>query len=45
MVVPVGYSVAGIRIVVVVRSGRMWVVWATACRALNESGTVFKVCY
>ena len=30
MVVLVGYSVADIRIVVVVRSGRMWVVWATA---------------
>ena len=28
MVVLVGYSVAGIQIVVVVRSGRMWVVWA-----------------
>ena len=32
MFVLVGYSVAGVRIVVVVRSGQMWVVWATACR-------------
>ena len=32
MVVLVGYSVAGIQIVVVVHSGWMWVVWATVCR-------------
>ena len=31
MVLLVGYSVAGVRIVVVVRSGRMLVVWVTAC--------------
>ena len=31
MVVLVGYSVVGVQIVVMVRSGQMWVVWATAC--------------
>ena len=32
MIVLVGYSVAGLRIGAMVRSGRMLVVWATACR-------------
>ena len=31
MIVLVGYGVAGLRIVDMVRSGRMLVVWATAC--------------
>ena len=38
MVVLVGYSVAGIRIVFVVRSGRMWVDWATTCRCTIVAG-------
>ena len=42
MVVLVGYSVAGIRIVVLILSGRMWVVWAIVCRC-KPSGDTWRV--